>query len=142
MSDGIREELQALLFDSAPPADVDGEALFARTFASEEGAGADLLPPDGLFDLPADDPAFDDAAFDDPAFDPAPDGAGPGDGVFGDEALSTEGVTAADGGTDTADSAGDDAGDSAGDDVWGDPAADADPAGELPEVPFEPGAGW
>ncbi len=142
MSDGIREELQALLFDSAPPADVDGEALFARTFASEEGAGADLLPPDGLFDLPADDPAFDDAAFDDPAFDPAPDGAGPGDGVFGDEALPAEGVTAADGGTDTADGAGDDAGDSAGDDVWGDSAADADPAGELPEVPFEPGAGW
>ena len=142
MSDGIREELQALLFDSAPPADVDGEALFARTFASEEGAGADLLPPDGLFDLPADDAAFDDAAFDDAAFDdPAFDGTAPdgtGDGLFGDEALPAEGVTAGDEGADTADSAGD----SAGDDAWGDPAADTDPAGELPEVPFEPGAGW
>jgi hypothetical protein len=94
MSDGIREELQALLFDSAPPADVDGEALFARTFASDEGAGADLLPPDGLFDLPADDPA--DAGFDEPGFDGAgSDGAGSGDG-----ALLADGVSAGEEGAD------------------------------------------
>jgi hypothetical protein len=54
--------------------------------------------------------------------------------VFGDEALPAEGATAGDEGPETVDSAGDDA--------WGDPAADADPAGGLPEVPFEPGAGW
>ena len=132
MSDGIREELQALLFDSAPPADVDGEALFARTFASEEGAGADLLPPDGLFDLPADDPA-DEGGFDAVASDDL-DGA-----EHGDEALLGDGVTAGDEGADT--DADTDA-DTVGDDAWGDPAADGDPAGELPDVPFEPGAGW
>ena len=135
MSDGIREELQALLFDSAPPADVDGEALFARTFASDEGAGADLLPPDGLFDLPADDPAdagLDGAGLDGAGFDgPGLDGA-----VSGDDALLAGGVTAGDEGADP-----DPAGDGPGEDPWGDPAAD-DPAGDAPGLLFEPGAGW
>jgi len=135
MSDGIREELQALLFDSAPPADVDGEALFARTFASDEGAGADLLPPDGLFDLPADDPA-DAAGLDGTGFD----GAGLDGAAFGDDALLADGVSAGGEGA-----APDTAGDDPGDDAWGHPAddpADDDLAGDAPEVPFEPGAGW
>ncbi len=133
MSDGIREELQALLFDSAPPADVDGEALFARTFASDEGAGADLLPPGGLFDLPADDPT--DTGLDGAGLDGA--GAGAGDDGAGDDTLLADGVSAGDEGADP-----DPAGDGPGDDAWGDPAADDDPAGDAPDVPFEPGAGW
>ena len=123
MSDGIRDELRELLFDTAPPPAVDTEAMFQATFAADGPDGADLLPPDGLFDLPADDPAdellADDPAFDDPALD---------DGL--DET-----------GDDTAD-------DTAGLD---EPGAEAEPAWDAegdpgdpgaPEVPFdEPGAG-
>jgi hypothetical protein len=132
MSDGIRDELRELLFDSAPPAEVDREALFARTFAAEEGAGADLLPPDGLFDLPADDPA-DEGLLTDEA-------------LFTDEAALDDGFSA-DAGSSDGDSAADDAGvDPDTTDVWGDPAAGDpagdDPAGAAPDVPFEPGAGW
>ena len=129
MSDGIREELRELLFDSAPPPEIDREALFARTFASEPGAGADLLPPDGLFDLPADDPA-DEALLDadgtpadaDPGFDAGPDpDTDAGTDPDPDVAAGADGP-------------------------WGDPTAEdpadgGDPAG-APDVPFEPGAGW
>ncbi len=57
MNDGIRDELRELLFDSAPAPAVDTAAMFERTFAAAGPDGADLLPPDGLFDLPDDDPA-------------------------------------------------------------------------------------
>lgn len=132
MSDGIREELRELLFDSAPPPEIDREALFARTFASEPGAGADLLPPDGLFDLPADDPA-DEALLDaDTDADPGDLGGGPGD-------------TGADPDTDAGTDLDPDVAAGA-DGPWGDPTAEdpadgGDPAG-APDVPFEPGAGW
>jgi hypothetical protein len=129
MSDGIREELRELLFDSAPPPEIDREALFARTFASEPGAGADLLPPDGLFDLPGDDPA-DEALLD---ADGTPTDA---DDPGGTDDLGDPGVEPdTDAGTDLdPDVAGADG-------PWGDPAAGGDPAG-APDVPFEPGAGW
>lgn len=138
MSDGTREELRELLFDSAPPPEIDREALFARTFASEPGAGADLLPPDGLFDLPGDDPA-DEALLD---VDGTPADA--------DDLDSTDGL----GGTGADPDADTDAGTDLDPDVaggadgpWGDPAAEDDPAagGDPaggPDVPFEPGAGW
>ncbi len=139
MSDGIREELRELLFDSAPPPEIDREALFARTFASEQGAGADLLPPDGLFDLPGDDPA-DEALLLDADGTPAdaddPDGTGGTDGT-GDPGVEPD----TDAGTDLdPDVAGADG-------PWGDPGAEDDPAAGgdpagAPDVPFEPGAGW
>ncbi len=138
MSDGIREELRELLFDSAPPPEIDREALFARTFASEQGAGADLLPPDGLFDLPGDDPA-DEALLLDADGTPA-DADDPDDlGAAGADP-ATEPDT--DAGTDL------DPDVAAGaDGPWGDPTAEGDPAtgGDptgAPDVPFEPGAGW
>jgi hypothetical protein len=126
MSDGIRDELRELLFDTAPPPAVDTEAMFEATFAADGPDGAELLPPDGLFDLPADDPAdellADDPAFDDPALDPGLD--------------------------ETADDSADEGGDTAGLD---EPGAEAEPAWDAegdpgdpgaPEVPFdEPGAG-
>lgn len=52
-----RTRLQELLLDDvAPPSELDRESMFERTFASEPGAGADLLTPDGLFDPAADPP--------------------------------------------------------------------------------------
>jgi hypothetical protein len=90
MSDGIRDELRELLFDTAPPPTVDTDAMFARTFAADGADGADLLPPDGLFDLPADDPAdelpLDDAALD-AGYDPGEDLLdGTADGAGDDDA--------------------------------------------------------
>ncbi len=136
MSDGIREELRELLFDSAPPPEIDREALFARTFASEQGAGADLLPPDGLFDLPGDDPA-DEALLD---ADGTPADADADDpGGTGDPGVEPDADT--DAGTDL------DPDVSGADGPWGDPGAEDDPAAGgdpagAPDVPFEPGAGW
>ena len=78
-----RDALRELLLDGvAPPAASD--AMFARTFAADGAGGADLLPPDGLFDEPTDpdldDPDLDDGAtLDDPAVDdgvPLADDAG------------------------------------------------------------------
>lgn len=78
-----RDALRELLFDDvAPPP--GSEAMFAATFAATGSAGAELLPPDDLFDddrsddagsdgvgpddgtddLPLDDPAFDDPGVD------------------------------------------------------------------------------
>ena len=95
MSDGIRDELRELLFDSAPPPEVDTAAMFERTFAADGPDGSELLPPEGLFDLPADDPAdellldglpadapLEDDGFDGPGLDGTPDGVGL-DGGFG-----------------------------------------------------------
>lgn len=67
-----RDALRELLFDDvAPPP--GSEAMFAATFAATGSGGAELLPPDDLFDdpvpddtdeLPLDDPAFDDPGVD------------------------------------------------------------------------------
>ena len=137
MSDGIRDELRELLFDTAPPPAVDTEAMFEATFAAGGPDGAELLPPDGLFDLPADDPA-DELLVDDPAFDPTLDDDATHDApTYGDPAL--------DPGLDEAAGEG---GDIAGPD---EPGAEAEPAWDaegdpgVPEAPFdEPGggAGW
>ena len=134
MSDGIREELRELLFDSAPPPEIDREALFARTFASEPGAGADLLPPDGLFDLPGDDPA-DEALLD---ADGTPADTDTGTGDPGDAGADPDTDAGTDLDPDVAGGA---------DGPWGDPTAEDDPAAGgdpagAPDVPFEPGAGW
>lgn len=135
MSDGTREELRELLFDSAPPPEIDREALFARTFASDEGAGADLLPPDGLFDLPGDDPA--DEALLDADGTPA-DVDAPETGDLGDTGADPDTDAGTDLDPDVAAGA---------DGPWGDPTAEDDPAAGgdpagAPDVPFEPGAGW
>ncbi|GAA3233891.1 hypothetical protein GCM10017691_29870 [Pseudonocardia petroleophila] len=97
--DMSRDALHELLFDGvAPPAGSD--AMFAQTFAAEGSDGADLLPPDGLFDIPADDdldgdpipgdPILDDPALgglaDDPA-DPAFDADHTDDPALEDPAL-------------------------------------------------------
>lgn len=95
MSDGIRDELRELLFDSAPPPEVDTAAMFERTFAAEGPDGSELLPPDGLFDLPADDPADEllldglpaDAPLEDAGLDDGTLGAGLGDGLDDDAGL-------------------------------------------------------
>lgn len=75
-----RGELRELLFDGvAPPP--DAEAMFDRTFAATGDDGAHLLPADGMFDEPADDPIVvedppTDLYVDDPAIDdPSNDGA-------------------------------------------------------------------
>lgn len=105
MNDGIRDELRELLFDSAPAPQVDTAAMFERTFAASGPDGAELLPPDGLFDLPADDPAEDllvddqqvlDDGFDDAPDDPAADEAGdlPVDTDHADPAWDTSGDAA------------------------------------------------
>jgi hypothetical protein len=73
-----RDALRELLFDEVTPPP-GSEAMFAATFAATGPDGADLLPPDALFDVdpaaedPA-DPALDDLPLDDlPADDPALD---------------------------------------------------------------------
>lgn len=54
MDELSREGLRELLLDVAPPDDVR-EDMFAQTFADgSEGAGADLLPPDGWYDADPD----------------------------------------------------------------------------------------
>lgn len=74
-----RDALRELLFDDvAPPP--GSEAMFAATFAATGSEGAELLPPDDLFDDPvpddgADDLPLDDPAFDDPGVDPGVDTA-------------------------------------------------------------------
>ncbi|MHA6782788.1 hypothetical protein ACVGOW_17595 [Pseudonocardia saturnea] len=69
-----RDALRELLFDDvAPPP--GSEAMFAATFAATGSEGAELLPPDDLFDDPVpgdetDDPGVDDGTLLD---DPDPD---------------------------------------------------------------------
>lgn len=86
--EATRAQLRELLFDGVPlPSDAAREAMLQRTFAAEPGAGAELLPPAGLFDPapdgatdPADGSAHDgDAAFHD---------GNPADGDFGDRDVS------------------------------------------------------
>jgi hypothetical protein len=109
MSDGIRDELRELLFDSAPPPEVDTAAMFERTFAADGPDGSELLPPDGLFDLPADDPAdellLDGLPADAPLEDAGLDDAGLDDGTLddiGDDTGFDVPDAAADGGADDA----------------------------------------
>ena len=73
-----RDALRELLFDDvAPPP--GSEAMFAATFAATGSEGAELLPPDDLFDDPVpddgtDDPGIDDGTLlDDPGADPDAD---------------------------------------------------------------------
>lgn len=64
--EAARERLRAMLLDGvAAPDPQVRETLFDATFAAEPGAGAELLPPDGLFDR--------DSAEDDLQLDPEPD---------------------------------------------------------------------
>ncbi|MDN5932084.1 MAG: hypothetical protein L0I24_13635 [Pseudonocardia sp.] len=70
MSDELasRDALRELLFDDvAPPP--GSEAMFAATFAATGSEGAELLPPDDLFDDPVPDDGTDELPLDDPAFD-------------------------------------------------------------------------
>lgn len=70
-----RLELRKLLLDDvALPSEAVREAMFERTFASEPGAGQDLLPPEGLFDPEPDDPTGSGAG---PAGEPRADDGGP-----------------------------------------------------------------
>lgn len=63
-----RDALRELLFDDvAPPP--GSEAMFAATFAATGSGGAELLPPDDLFDDPVPDDGTDELPLDDPAFD-------------------------------------------------------------------------
>ena len=136
MSDGIRDELRELLFDSAPPPEVDTAAMFERTFAADGPDGSKLLPPDGLFDLPADDPAdellldglpadapLEDAGLDDTGLDGSGlDGSGPDDAGFDDIGAGLDVPDAGD-----------------------EPAADGTDDGTDPGAPFGDhgtGAGW
>ena len=69
-----RDALRELLFDGvAPPP--GSEAMFAATFAATGSEGAELLPPDDLFDDPVPDDGTDDPGVD----DGTPDGALPDD---------------------------------------------------------------
>lgn len=73
-----RDALRELLFDDvAPPP--GSEAMFTATFAATGSEGADLLPPDHLFDYPAPDPAPDDATDDPGVEDETIDGSLPDD---------------------------------------------------------------
>lgn len=46
-----REELRELLFDDLPPPPPDAQQeMFDRTFAGDGGDGAELLPPDHVFE--------------------------------------------------------------------------------------------
>jgi hypothetical protein len=132
MSDGIRDELRELLFDSAPPPEVDTAAMFERTFAADGPDGSELLPPDGLFDLPADDPAdellLDGLPADAPLEDPGLDDGGPDDAGLDDAGF---------------DAGFDDAG--TGDEVAADEGTDDGSDGIDPGAPFGDhgtGAGW
>ena len=141
MSDGIRDELRELLLDSAPPAEVDTAAMFERTFAVDGPDGAELLPPDGLFDLPPDDPAdelFLDAPLDPALEDPALDGGPTEDGLAGDGGLdlpdAVDDATAWDATAWDAD---------AWDAAAGDGGTDGtDPAPDTPFGDHGTGAGW
>lgn len=56
-----RDALREMLLDGVAPPEAS-EAMFERTFAATDDAGADLLPPDGLYDLDDDPLAEDDTA--------------------------------------------------------------------------------
>ncbi|HVL83790.1 MAG TPA: hypothetical protein VM367_05785 [Pseudonocardia sp.] len=56
-----RTQLREMLLDDvALPSATVREMMFERTFASPPGAGQELLPPDGLFDLSPDEVTDDD----------------------------------------------------------------------------------
>ena len=69
-----RDALRELLFDGVDPPP-GSEAMFAATFAATGSEGAELLPPDDLFDDPVPDDGTDDPGVD----DGAPDGSLPDD---------------------------------------------------------------
>lgn len=73
MSDDLvsRDALREMLFDGELPPPPPPEEMFDRTFGSDGDAGADLLPPDTLYDEPGHDPFDDDVPVDDIAPDPA-----------------------------------------------------------------------
>lgn len=134
MSDGIRDELRELLFDSAPPPEVDTAAMFERTFAADGPDGSELLPPDGLFDLPADDPAdellLDGLPADAPLEDSGLDDTGLDDAGYDDGAPHDTGFDVLDAGHEPAADGG---------------ADDATDDGTDPGAPFGDhgtGAGW
>lgn len=133
-----RDALRELLFDGvAPPTGTD--AMFDVTFAAQGPHGAELLPPDGLFDLPADDPA-DDPAFDEAALDDVPlDDVPLGDPAFDDPAFdgpAFDDPTLDGAGTDGA------AHDTAAGDEPGPDHGAADPHDGTGPDPLDPGTGW
>lgn len=81
--EAARTQLREMLLDDVPlPDEAVREAMFARTFAAEPGAGADLLPPDDLFDSDGFDP--------DVAADPGPSDAGGAVAFEDDSAFENE----------------------------------------------------
>jgi hypothetical protein len=74
----VRAQLREQLLDQVPPpSDASREIMFARTFAAAPGAGAELLPPDDLFDPHPDDDAVE------PAVAPLEPAPSDGDGHHG-----------------------------------------------------------
>lgn len=122
-----RDALRELLFDGvAPPTGTD--AMFDRTFAEQGPYGAELLPPDGLFDLPADDPA-DDPALDEGAFEDLPSD----DAAFDDPGLDVDGALGDEPGADHG----------AGDPEHGGATEyGGDPHDGTGPDPLDPGTGW